>query len=204
MDSHDPIAALASSKRILVLGSSGSGKTTFSIQLGRILNLKTIHLDAQFWKPGWIATEQQDWRAIVASLIQTESWIMDGTYESTLDLRIPAADTVIVIESPRWVCLWRVLKRKATLDDDRRPDAPGGQKLDRAFLRYVWRYPAVTRPFVLECIRQYGSDKTLIQLGSSNDIESCLRQVQFNGLSNEAVTGVEVPEHDVANDATKG
>jgi len=177
MDAQDPIARLASAKRILVLGSSGSGKTTFSIQLGRILNLTTIHLDAQFWKPGWIATPQAQWRAIVDALIQTESWIMDGTYESTLDLRIPAADAVILIESSRWTCLWRALKRKATVDDDRRPDAPGGQKLDRAFLRYIWQYPAVTRPFVLDCIRQYGPDKTLIQLKTSNDMQRFLRQV---------------------------
>jgi adenylate kinase family enzyme len=142
------------------------------------LNLQTIHLDAHFWKPGWIATAQPEWREIVSSLIDEPSWVMDGTYESTLDLRIPAADTVIVLEIPRWACLWRVLKRKATLDDRRRPDAPGGQKLDRAFLSYIWRYPAVTQLFVLDCIRKYGPDKTLIQLESSNEIQSFLRQVQ--------------------------
>ncbi len=178
MDCQDPIVPLASSRRILVLGSSGSGKTTFSINLSRILNLKTIHLDAHFWKPGWIATPQPQWRAIVASLVETESWIMDGTYESSLDLRIPAADSVIVIESSRWICLWRALKRKATVDDQRRPDAPGGQKLDRAFLRYIWRYPTVTRPLVFDCIRRYGPDKTTIQLEGKTEIQEFLRQIQ--------------------------
>ena len=148
MDSNDSFARLASSKRILVVGSSGSGKTTFSIRLGRILDIETIHLDAHFWKPGWIATEQSEWRAMVASLIKSESWIMDGTYESTLDLRIPAADCIVLVESSRWACIWRVLKRKATVDDQQRPDAPAGQKIDRAFLRYIWRYPVVTHPFV--------------------------------------------------------
>ena len=103
---------------------------------------------------------------------------MDGTYESTLDLRIPVADAVILVESSRWACLWRVLKRKATVDDDRRPDAPSGQKLDRAFLRYIWRYPTVTRPYVLDCIRQYGPDKMLIQVAGSNDVGRFVSELQ--------------------------
>jgi len=103
---------------------------------------------------------------------------MDGTYESTLDLRIPAADTLILIDRPRQVCLWRVLKRRLTVDDHRRPDAPDGQKLNRAFLRYIWRYPAVTQPFVLECIRKFGSEKNLIELNSPSDMQRFLEQVQ--------------------------
>ncbi len=175
------ISQLAVSRRILVLGSSGSGKTTFSIRLSRILNIDAIHLDAVFWKPGWICTPQPEWKEIVSSLIRKESWVMDGTYESTLDLRIPAADTLIVVERSRWSCLWRVLKRKATVDDQRRPDAPPGQKLDRAFLRYIWQYPAVTKPFVMERIRRYGPEKPLILLRSVNDIERLMRQVKAAG-----------------------
>ena len=178
MASQDSIARLLSSKRILVLGPSGAGKTTFSTRLGRILQLQTIHLDAHFWKPGWIATTQTEWREMVLSLVREPSWVMDGTYESTLDLRIPAADTVILVDVSRWICLWRVLKRKATWNDERRPDAPAGQKLDRAFLRYIWQYPAVTQPVVLDCVQRYGPEKTLIQLQGSRELQQFLRQVK--------------------------
>ena len=191
MDAQDPIARLAFSRRILVLGSSGSGKTTFAVQLSRILDITTIHLDAHFWKPGWIATPKPQWREIVSSLVQEPSWIMDGTYESTLDLRIPAADAVILIENSRWTCLWRVLKRQATSRGDQRSDAPKGKKPDRSFsrfriiiphyaswLRYIWRYPNVIRPFVLDSIQQYGSDKPTIHVNGSNDIQSFFRQLQ--------------------------
>ncbi len=169
---------LASSRRILVLGPSGSGKTTFAIRLARILQLKSIHLDAHFWKPGWIPTPQTEWRSIVSGLIEQPSWIMDGTYESTLDLRIPAADCIITVDGSRWICLWRVLKRKLTVDDRRRPDAPAGQKLDRAFFKYIWQYPTITQPLVLDCLRQYGSDKTLIRLRGDRAIKQCLDQVR--------------------------
>ena len=177
MDLSGTIPSLVAAKRVLVLGSSGSGKTTLVRRLGPLLNLEPIHLDACFWRPGWVSTPQDEWREKVAALVERESWIMDGTYESTLHLRIPAADCVIVLERSRLVCLWRVLKRKVTLDDRRRPDAPSGQKLDAAFLRYIWRYPRVTRPLVYEQIRQYGPHKTLIVLRGAGDIERLLRRL---------------------------
>jgi adenylate kinase family enzyme len=178
MESTDPLSHLATSRRILVLGSSGSGKTTFSIQLGEILDLDPIHLDAHFWRPGWRATPRSEWRDVVAELVQRDAWIMDGTYESSLDLRIPPADLVILVKQSRWVCLWRAAKRKLTIDDHHRPDAPAGQKLDVAFLRYIWRYPKVTHPFVLEEIRRHGADKPVIELQGSSQMRRLLQQLK--------------------------
>ncbi len=116
---------------------------------------------------------------------------MDGTYESSLDLRIPAADAIVLIENSRYTCLWRVLKRQATMDDER-PDAPPGQKLNRAvlgkrkailhyvnWLRYIWWYRSVTSPVVNDLIREYGRHKTLVKLRDSKDIKNCLQQVQL-------------------------
>jgi adenylate kinase family enzyme len=174
MDLQQSITRLVRSRRILVLGSSGTGKTSLTRQLCDILDIEPIHLDAYFWKPGWQSTPQNEWRDTVVSLVNRESWIMDGTYESTLHLRMPAADSLIVLERSRFACLWRVIKRKATVDDSRRPDAPPGQKLDLDFLRYVWRYPSVTRPFVYQCIRQYASDKPIIVLDGASQVRHFL------------------------------
>ncbi len=41
-------------QRILVMGSSGSGKSTFARRLSEITNIPAVSLDALFWKPGWI------------------------------------------------------------------------------------------------------------------------------------------------------
>ena len=114
----------------------------------------------------------------MASLVQQASWIMDGTYESSLDLRIPHADSIILIENSRWKCLWRAVKRRATIDDQRRPDAPDGQTLEYAFLRYIWQYPSVTRPFVHQCLQQYGAEKPVVELKGSGQIQRFLEQVE--------------------------
>ncbi|MCA9264661.1 MAG: hypothetical protein KDA60_12460 [Planctomycetales bacterium] len=161
---QDPMGQLASARRVLVLGSPGSGKTTLTLRLARALGLEAIHLDAEFWKPGWVSTPQPAWREVVGALVQRDAWIMDGTYESTLDLRIPAADLLIEIKRSRLTCLYHVLRRKATIDDHARPDAPAGQALDWPFIRYIWNYPCITDPLVRERIQEYGPDKPVIEI----------------------------------------
>lgn len=178
MVKRDEIAELAGARRILILGSSGSGKTTLALQLGRVLKLETIHLDAHFWRNGWISTPQEEWTPQVEALAMRPAWIMDGTYERTLPLRLPSADAIIVLECSRWRCLWQVVKRKLTVDDQRRPDAPPGQPLDWPFLRYVLRYPAVTRPLVQDLIRQYAADKPVIVLHGGREVQRLVQRLE--------------------------
>ena len=82
-------------KRILVIGSGGAGKSTFAKRLGEILKLKVIHLDSLFWSAGWLEMPKDQWRAMVEELIKGDSWILDGNYGGTLDLRLAACDGVI-------------------------------------------------------------------------------------------------------------
>ena len=94
-----------------MIGSGGSGKTTLAKRIAASLNLELIHLDSIYWKPGWVETPKAEWLKTVEEIVKREAWIMDGNYSGTLDLRILACDTVIFLDMPRIVCLWRVLKR---------------------------------------------------------------------------------------------
>ncbi|MGB5259910.1 MAG: adenylate kinase [Gammaproteobacteria bacterium] len=172
------VDALVSAKRILVLGPCGSGKTRLSRELSRILDLPVIHLDANFWRPGWISTPQSEWRDVVSSLIEQESWVMDGTYESTLDLRVPAAEAIIEVNCPRWISLWQVLRRSRYYRNRPRPDAPAGQPIDLAYLRYIWKYPAETSAIVAELIEKHGPDKPVIRLDSRKSMDAFMLALQ--------------------------
>jgi adenylate kinase family enzyme len=170
----DSVDALLSAERILVLGPCGSGKTHLTRQLSRILDLPAVHLDANFWHHGWISTPQPEWRRMVISLIKRDQWIMDGTYESTLDLRIPAADAIVMLSRSRWSCLWGVVRRSLMYRNRQRPDAPSGQPIDVPYLRYIWRYPTRTEPLVTSLIEKYGPQTPVFRLGNKGSATNLL------------------------------
>src|SRR5207248_9352838 len=99
-------------KRVLVIGSGGTGKTTVAQRLARRTGLPLIHLDLLYWRPGWQPTPGEEWRETVRRLVAGERWIIDGNYGGTLDLRLAACDTVVFLDLPRVLCLWRVLVRQ--------------------------------------------------------------------------------------------
>ena len=185
--SRQSIDAFFSAKRILVLGPCGSGKTCLTLELSRILDLPAVHLDARFWRPGWISTPQPEWRRMVSSLIEQDTWIMDGTYESTLDLRIPAAEAIIMVDRPRWSCLWGVVRRSLIYRNKPRPDAPSGQPIDLAYLRYIWRYPKQTDALVRELIEKHGPHIPVIWLEKRESVEAFLSVLQAESAESQKI-----------------
>ncbi len=163
-------------KRILVIGSSGSGKSTFARRLGELLSLEVIYLDKLFWSSGWVETPKDEWRTVVEKSLQGDSWIIDGNYSATMDLRLPACDTVIFLETPRIICIYRILKRVILYKKGSRPDIPAGcdEKFDWEFVKIVWSYPTRSKPKVEALLRQFESEKNIIRLKSKKEIESFL------------------------------
>jgi len=88
-------------QRIMVIGSCGSGKTAFSVQLNKILDIPLIHLDKEYWKPGWVETSKEEWHKKVSDIVMTENWIIDGNYNGSMDIRFQRTDTVIFLDYNR-------------------------------------------------------------------------------------------------------
>ncbi|MEO9181646.1 MAG: DNA topology modulation protein FlaR [Acidimicrobiales bacterium] len=105
-----PLAATVG-RRVLVIGMSGSGKSTFSQALSAKTGLPAIHLDLHYWKPGWVRPSENEWREKQRRLLASETWIADGNYYESLDLQLLRADTVIVLDTPWWICAGRAGKR---------------------------------------------------------------------------------------------
>jgi adenylate kinase family enzyme len=98
-------------RRIAVVGTSGSGKTTFAAQLADRLGLPHVELDALFWEPGWVEPDLATFRARVSEAIAPDGWVLDGNYSRVRDLYLARADTIVWLDLPLWVCLWRVARR---------------------------------------------------------------------------------------------
>ena len=134
-------------KRVLVIGSPGSGKSTLAKELARRTNLPLIHLDQQHWSSGWIEPPKDEWRRRVAELVAGENWIIDGNYGGSLEMRLARADTVIDLEFPVWLCVWRVLRRVAGSRGRMRPDMAQGcpEHFNLEFLLYTATFPWTAR-----------------------------------------------------------
>ena len=150
-------------QRIVVLGCSGAGKSTFARALGAKLGLPVVHMDVLFWRPGWAEPDPDEFRVAVEAAVAGEAWITEGNFASgTFDLRLPRADTVIFIHQPRWLCAFRILWRVATFFGRNRADLADGcpEKFDWTFLLWTWNFEKQSLPRILEMAARYPTPTT--------------------------------------------
>ncbi|MEB6591889.1 MULTISPECIES: AAA family ATPase [Pseudomonas] len=137
-------------QRIVILGNAGSGKSTLARQIGARLRVPVVHLDTLFWEAGWVEPDAETFRSRVRDAVAGEAWVCEGNYSRrTFDLRLPRADLIIWLDTPRLTCLKRVILRSVL--NRPRPDLPAGctERLDRAFLtflKFVWTFDRGYRP----------------------------------------------------------
>jgi adenylate kinase family enzyme len=167
-------------RRVLVIGPGGSGKSTFATRLGQILGIEVRHLDSFYWRAGWIKPSEEEWLKTVNELISGDSWILDGNYGGTLRLRVERADTIIFLDMPRLLCLWRVAKRRLLYRNRSRPDMAEdcAEKLDLEFISWVWNYSHRSRPRVLKLLNENSERKRIVWLRSDADVEQFLKSCQ--------------------------
>lgn len=164
-------------KKVAVIGSPGSGKSVFSRKLGESLELPVIHLDSHYWQAGWTPTASEEWDEFLKEQVGKEQWIIDGNYTRTLDIRLEAADTIVFLDLPRPLCIYRIIKRRFMYRAESRPDlnADCEEKLDAGFVKWVWNYRKKVRPKVLEAIELHGEGKKILILSSRKEVEAFLK-----------------------------
>lgn len=168
-------------QKILVIGSAGSGKSTLATTLGERLGLPVIHMDALYWQPGWQETPKELWRQQIAELVHRECWIMDGHYGGTLETRVQACDTVILLALPRLLCLYRVYRRAVRYMGRTRADLHPGcpeQWPDWPFLRWIWTFPKQRLPKLLELLRTCEGEKQVVILRSPAEVHRFLATIK--------------------------
>lgn len=153
------ILEFASRNKHSIMGAPGAGKTTLAGQLNNILEIPAIHLDALFWKPGWIRTSDEERLAIFQSLTRKPRWILDGNYSTIIDLQLKVTETVLFLDYPRYICYWRVFKRRFSSPPEVAPGCP--DKIDLEFIKSIWIYPYTTGRYLKERLPSYNSLKVI-------------------------------------------
>ncbi len=148
-------------KRVVVLGRGGSGKSTFCHQLCENTGLPVIELDKVFWDESLKALTPEEWRGLQSKVAAEEKWIMDGDLGpfDVLEPRLTRADTVVIVEPPLTVCLWRALRR-------------GRRRFD--FWLWVLSWRRTYRPRIIEDVQRYASGAETVMLSNDRDIKSFL------------------------------
>lgn len=162
--------------RVMIIGCSGSGKSTLARALHKLTNLPLIHLDQYFWKPNWVETLDPEWEEINQALVEKSQWIIDGNYGRTMDLRLKAAETIIFLDRPTWLCFYRVVRRILQYYGTSRPDMTEGcnERMDMVFFKYVLSYNRNRRPGILAKLTCLSKDKDIIILKNDSEIEEFL------------------------------
>ena len=87
-------------ERVIVIGTSCSGKTTFADNLAAKLNCGRIELDALNWLPDWQERSHEEFRALAREAVVAEQWVMDGNYTRLRDITWSRATTLIWLNYP--------------------------------------------------------------------------------------------------------
>ena len=98
-------------KRINVVGSTGMGKTTLAAQLGKLLGIEHVELDDLFWEENWAQPSDDVFLPRVEKALRGVSWVIDGNYTRAREIVWKDVQTVIFLDYPIRVAIWRIIIR---------------------------------------------------------------------------------------------
>ena len=153
------MANVLTENRILVLGCSGSGKSTFAKKLAARTGLPLIHLDNIWWKADRTHICREEFDLLLAEVLQGEKWIIDGDYSRTHEPRIAACDTVIFLDLDEEECMAGITERVGKA----RTDIPWTeQEIDPELVEMVRSYREANRPKLLALFEKYPEKRGIV------------------------------------------
>ncbi len=97
--------------RIIIVGTSGAGKSVLGEQAAQKLGVPFLELDAYFWLPGWVQVTDEVFRQKVSDAVAVDAWVADGNYSRVRELIWTRADTLVWLDYPLPLTLWRLFRR---------------------------------------------------------------------------------------------
>jgi adenylate kinase family enzyme len=151
-----------SMQRVVIMGRGGAGKSRLAQELSLVLGLPVIELDGIFWQPDLRPTPEPEWMEIQRTLVARERWIIDGDlgpYDTGLELRLRAADTIVVLDFPLWRCVWRALRRS---------------RENREFWMWILRFRRDSLPAINKSIATHAPHATVHMLHNPRQVRRFL------------------------------
>lgn len=160
--------------RIAIIGCGGSGKSRVARELGRMLGIMPVHLDGLYYDQDWQPLDTEQFAALQRELVAAPRWVIDGSYASSLLIRLAPADTVIFLDLPATACLWSIAQRRLRHRGGHRAATGIHDRITWNFIRYILGYRKHMAPRVQRLIAEHTGDSRVIVLHSRRAIRQYL------------------------------
>src|SRR2546426_8270982 len=180
-----PRSKQLSHRRISVVGTIGSGKTTFARKTSKLLGVQHVELDALHWEPNWVEAPNDLFRERVKQSLQGDSWVVDGNYHQVRDIVWSRADTVVWLDYPFRIIIARLARRTLRRVFTREQLWNGNQEhtrglftRDSVFLWAIRTYRRRRRQYPILLSRQENSHLTVVRLRSPREAAGFLSTLE--------------------------
>lgn len=161
-------------QKIIVIGCSGAGKSTFSRKLRDNLNLPLIHLDMVWHKPDKSNLSEEEFDKLLIEIMRQEKWIIDGTYSRTLEMRLQKCDTIFLLDFPLDVCLKGIAERV----NKKREDLPWLEtSLDEELVQNVMTFSQNKLLKIYALLKKYKKNKNIIVFKSREEANNYIERL---------------------------
>ena len=161
-------------EKVIIIGCPGSGKSTFAQKLHKIIAIPLYHLDMMYWNSDKTTVSREVFLSRLVKVLQKDSWIIDGNYLSTMEMRLSACDTVIFLDIDTKTCLEGIKERRGKA----RADMPWVEsEEDEEFTAFIRSFTQETRPQIMNLLSKY-PEKQIIILKDRASADDFLENLQ--------------------------
>jgi adenylate kinase family enzyme len=163
-------------KKVAIVGCGGSGKSHVARALGDVMDAPVTHLDAAFYDDEWNELPMEKFAAVQRDLVAREKWVIDGNYNSTLQIRLEACDTVVLMDVSTPAALWGILSRQLRHGAGHKGNGVHN-RIHWGVIKYVATYRRKMRPRVMAKIDQFATGHAdVVLLTSRRQTQRWLRK----------------------------
>lgn len=160
--------------KIIIIGSPGSGKSTFARKLRDITNLPLYYLDMLWHKKDRTNISREEFDEKLEKILKKDKWIIDGNYQRTIEMRLKECDTVFLMDYPLEVCLSGAEERVGK----KREDLPWiEEKIDEEFKQIIVDFSKNKLPQIYKLLEKYQQDKNIIIFKSREEAEGYIKKM---------------------------
>ena len=163
--------------KAIVIGSPGAGKSTFARKLSDAVDIPLYYLDMVWHKPDQTNISREEFDAQLNEILQKDTWIIDGNYQRTLEVRLKECDTVFLMDFPLDICLSGAKSRIGK----KREDLPWIEsELDEEFKQWIIDFPRKQLPAIYKLLEKHQEKKDIVVFKSRKEADDYLKSIQNN------------------------